>query len=188
MATHSSILPWRIPWTEELGGLQSMGFHRVGHDWVTDHTHAYYFHFIDEILRLRKSECAWGLRANMWYKRDLNPALCGSTPLGCVLSAILRWCYAQPILHRGWMCRLPESVAACRGCSRLLEKVSWFWLMFIKNVWDLKSWVCPGILSPSLPDTPWGLQGFLSAMLKVSTMWTCILKWIELNGRMSSPA
>ena len=25
MATHSSILPWRIPWTEELGGLQSMG-------------------------------------------------------------------------------------------------------------------------------------------------------------------
>ena len=32
MATHSSILVWRIPWTEELGGLQSMGSHRVGHD------------------------------------------------------------------------------------------------------------------------------------------------------------
>ena len=31
MATHSSILAWRIPWTEELGGLQSMGSQRVGH-------------------------------------------------------------------------------------------------------------------------------------------------------------
>ena len=32
MATHSSILVWRIPGTEEPGGLQSMGLHRVGHD------------------------------------------------------------------------------------------------------------------------------------------------------------
>ena len=32
MATHSSILAWRIPWTEEPGGLQSMGSQRVGSD------------------------------------------------------------------------------------------------------------------------------------------------------------
>ena len=32
MGTHSSILAWRIPWTEEPGGLQSMGSQRVGHD------------------------------------------------------------------------------------------------------------------------------------------------------------
>ena len=32
MATHSSILAWEIPWTEEPGGLPSMGSHRVGHD------------------------------------------------------------------------------------------------------------------------------------------------------------
>ena len=32
MATHSSTLAWRIPGTGELGGLQSMGLHRVGHD------------------------------------------------------------------------------------------------------------------------------------------------------------
>ena len=32
MATHSSILAWRIPWTEELSGLQSMGSQRVGHN------------------------------------------------------------------------------------------------------------------------------------------------------------
>ena len=32
MATHSSTLAWRIPWTEEPGGLQSMGLQRVGHN------------------------------------------------------------------------------------------------------------------------------------------------------------
>ena len=32
MATHSSVLAWRIPWTEEPGGLLSMGLDRVGHD------------------------------------------------------------------------------------------------------------------------------------------------------------
>ena len=37
MATHSSILAWRIPWTEEPGGLWSMGSQRFGHDWVTEH-------------------------------------------------------------------------------------------------------------------------------------------------------
>ena len=32
MATHSDILAWKIPWTEEPGGLQSMGLPRLGHD------------------------------------------------------------------------------------------------------------------------------------------------------------
>ena len=38
MATPSSILAWRIPWTEEPGRLQSTGSQRVGHDWVTSLT------------------------------------------------------------------------------------------------------------------------------------------------------
>ena len=36
MASHSNILAWRIPWTEEAGGLHSMGMQRVGHDWTTN--------------------------------------------------------------------------------------------------------------------------------------------------------
>ena len=35
MATHSSTLAWKIPWTEQPGGLQSMGSQRVGHNWAT---------------------------------------------------------------------------------------------------------------------------------------------------------
>ena len=45
MATHSSILAWRIPWTGEPDGLQFMGSQRVGHDQAT---------FIQFILTLRK--------------------------------------------------------------------------------------------------------------------------------------
>jgi len=41
MATHSSILVWRIPWTEEPDGLQSMGLKRVRHDGATNE----HFHF-----------------------------------------------------------------------------------------------------------------------------------------------
>ena len=36
MAAHSCILAWRIPWTEEPGGLQSTGLQRVGHDLVME--------------------------------------------------------------------------------------------------------------------------------------------------------
>ena len=42
MATHSSILAWKIPWTEKLGGLQSMGLQSVGQGWVTNHIHILY--------------------------------------------------------------------------------------------------------------------------------------------------
>ena len=36
MATHSNILAWQIPWTEEPGGIQSMGLQRVRHDWANN--------------------------------------------------------------------------------------------------------------------------------------------------------
>ena len=43
MATHSSILAWEIPWTEEPGGLQSTGSQKVGHDLVTTFLFDYLF-------------------------------------------------------------------------------------------------------------------------------------------------
>ena len=49
IATHSSILAWRIPWAEKPGGLQSMKSQRVGHDWAantfTFHTYTYSVQF-----------------------------------------------------------------------------------------------------------------------------------------------
>ena len=48
IATHSSILAWRIPWTEEPGGLQSMGSQRVRHDWETN-TFTFHYRLYTEI-------------------------------------------------------------------------------------------------------------------------------------------
>ena len=59
MATHSSILAWRIPWTEEPGGLQPMGLQRTGSTAGTEHTR-----------ELRSSE---SLKILQWNR-------CGRTP------------------------------------------------------------------------------------------------------------
>ena len=56
MATHSSILRWRIPWTEEPGRLQSMGSQRVGHDCMTKT----FFHWISQaVMFSQKSIWIW---------------------------------------------------------------------------------------------------------------------------------
>ena len=60
METHSIILAWKIPWTEEPGGLQSMGLQRVGHDLATKQQQqtlqvllllCYYFYWGDMCLK-----------------------------------------------------------------------------------------------------------------------------------------
>ena len=51
LATHSSVLAWRIPWTEEPGGLQAMGPQRVGHDGA--------FMIILHLRGSSVTECLW---------------------------------------------------------------------------------------------------------------------------------
>ena len=47
MATHSSMLAWRIPWSEETGWLQLLEFQRVRHDWSNwTHTHTHIYVYI----------------------------------------------------------------------------------------------------------------------------------------------
>ena len=48
MATHSSILAWRISWTEEPGGLQSTGLQRVGQDWAVN-TNTVFPHLLKKV-------------------------------------------------------------------------------------------------------------------------------------------
>ena len=55
MATHSSILFWRISWTEEPGELQSMGLQRVRHDQAHTHTHTHTHS--EEVDRI--GGCSW---------------------------------------------------------------------------------------------------------------------------------
>ena len=58
MAPHSSTLAWKIPWTEEPGGLQSMGSLRVGHDW-SDFTLTFHFHALEKEMATHSSVLAW---------------------------------------------------------------------------------------------------------------------------------
>ena len=57
MATHSSTLAWKIPWTEEPGRLQSMGSWRVGHDFTF--TFVFHFHALEKEMATHSSVLAW---------------------------------------------------------------------------------------------------------------------------------
>ena len=59
MATHSSSLAWKIPWTEERGRVQSMGSQRVGHDWVTS-LYIYMFTHVLYLFLLYTGRCVCG--------------------------------------------------------------------------------------------------------------------------------
>ena len=55
MAPHSSTLAWKIPWTEEPGGLQSMGLLRVGHDLVTKPPPPHFAVWVDWVSQVTQS-------------------------------------------------------------------------------------------------------------------------------------
>ena len=62
MATHSSVLAWKIPGTGEPGGLPSMGSHRVGHDW-SDFTFTFHFDALEKETATHSSVLAWRIPA-----------------------------------------------------------------------------------------------------------------------------
>ena len=57
MAPHSSTLAWKMPWTEELGRLQSMGLQRVGHHWAT--SLSLHFHALEKGMAPHSCVLAW---------------------------------------------------------------------------------------------------------------------------------
>ena len=58
MAPHSSTPAWKIPWMEEPGGLQSMGWLRVGHD-LSDFTFTFHFPALEKEMATHSSVLAW---------------------------------------------------------------------------------------------------------------------------------
>ena len=59
MAPDSSTLAWKIPWTEEPGGLQSMGSLRVSRTQLSDFTFTFYFHALEKERATHCSVLAW---------------------------------------------------------------------------------------------------------------------------------
>ena len=76
MATHSNILAWRIPRTEEADGLQSTGLPRAGHDWVTKYACIPCYMTINAMMRWKRTiRKAQGGKWNFKFK---YPGLCWS--------------------------------------------------------------------------------------------------------------
>ena len=96
--THSSILGWRIPWTEEPGRLQSIGSQRVGHDW-RDSAHGMHI-YIYGILVVYSLSHVW-LSCN-----TMNYSPPGSSSHGISQARILEWVaisyYKRSSQPRGW--------------------------------------------------------------------------------------
>ena len=59
MATYSSTLAWKIPWTEEPGRLQSMGLLRVGQIRLSNITFTFHFHALEKEMATHSSVLAW---------------------------------------------------------------------------------------------------------------------------------
>ena len=130
MATHSSIFAWRIPWTEEPGGLQSMGLQRVGHSWSDlAHTHAadghlgcFYFLVGSIVLHFfffsRLQTFSW-FPEKFWPYPELHSTafFCFCFLLSCMLGRILvPWPGTEPRPQQ-WKPRSPNHDAT-RECPQ----------------------------------------------------------------------
>ena len=82
MATHSSILTWRIPWTEKPGRIKSMGSQRVGHDWVNEQQHgclcaqllSHVRHFAVPWTVARQAPRPWDFSIQEYWNRLQSPS------------------------------------------------------------------------------------------------------------------
>ena len=86
MAAHSSVLAWRIPWTEEVGGLQSMGSQTARYDWVVDTVRSHTASFIYACVYL--CVCLF-----------LHAFICVCVYFGHSASSLLHW---APSCSREW--------------------------------------------------------------------------------------
>ena len=84
MATHSSTLAWKIPWTEEPDGLQSMGLQSIGHDWTTS------LSFQSVLVTINKKS-GMALKGRCWvfWKVFMNAAKSNNLELGSVFKMVL---------------------------------------------------------------------------------------------------
>ena len=125
-ATHSSTLAWRIPWTEEPGGLQSTGSQRVGHDWVTSLHSSFFFHCIFVWSHVT-SFCSF---SPLFYQRkslskvQINfLSLTGFSKNFCNLSQSLFYLDPTELCTPGFY------MLFSRNCGAYL--ISWIWTVFI---------------------------------------------------------
>ena len=150
MAPHSSTLAWKIPWTEEPGGLQSMGSRRVGHDWATSLSLFTFMHwrrkwqptpvFLPGESQGRGSLMGCRLRGRTGSDTtDVIQQQQQQFNRNCYRQLIPRYCPSQYTLHSysfslcitievlPWQFSGKESTCQCRRCrfNPWVQKIPW---------------------------------------------------------------
>ena len=126
MATHFSILAWRIPWPEEPGGLQSMGLQRVRCDWATNTLTYCFFSDPVDIAKLISSSFTFSK------------------------SSLYIWSFPVPVLLEGmkdeeWECEIIGSIGLCGWREELKVKIGnfrYWYLPCVEPIYMIRLWHC----------------------------------------------
>ena len=153
MATHSSILAWRIPWMEEPGGLQSMGSQRMGHNWET----------LSKNIWKRVSPGITRKKLTLWmaYFKHVHSL---ENDLTCVPIAVELPFGPNRVIRE--FPSIPMIRALCfysQGCCCLIAK-SCLWLHGLQDARLPCTSVSPGIRSNSSPLSQWCHPTILSSV------------------------
>ena len=167
MATHSSILAWRISLTEEPGELQSIGSQRIRHDWETNtHTHIGGNMFKDIHGITAQGERGWSLsQCSSWEKKEED---------------------------RSYMMHMQESNSCMSSLMLLLSSHVWLCHVRLFQPHELQHTrlsfpsLSPGICSNSCPLSQW-YQWILSSLLSPSPLALNLSQHQTLFTWVSSP-
>ena len=129
-ATHSSILAWRIPWTEQPGRLQSMGLQRVGHDWATSLNFSpnYYLVIVPEFYYYFKNSSSKWNQGTLSYSRKSSSTFKGSEGTWMHLK---RW-LAQLQLTLFW------SVEGHFKNYISINIIKYIFILIVRSEWEVK--------------------------------------------------
>ena len=180
MATHSSILAWKIPWTEEPGGLQSMGLQRVRHNRATEHSH---IHVVPPSWPAVR-----GLRLNSQTGRDIWFRLAETSVFFQLMRESGGYCLAC-CRQKAYWCQLPGRGSFPGSSGR------WTWPWWASNSVSVAlpaPWRPPGTLSKAAPSSPplytlrfpwpWKIYMFIDCHAETFFCHACTTLWTAFLG------
>ena len=164
MATHSSILAWRIPWTEKPGRLQSMGSQRVIHDWVTN-THT------KKTTQFFK--CANDLNRH-FYKEDVEMSNLISTLKRCSTLLVIRKMQISNIRYyfiHTMMAIAKKMDNYCQGCGESGNLMRMWECKRVLTPWTTV-WVSPKTTElPFWPSNPTPIYKHKPYVYTITCVW-----------------
>ena len=204
MATHSHILAWKIPWTEETGGLLSTGLQRVGNNWATKQqktskTEVYYqgfsfnrvFRFLFSEVMLKKrpvhstaglihhEKWRWRSFSHVWlFATPWTVACQAPLPMGILQARILEWVAVSS----------SKGSSQCRDQTQVSHIAGRFFTIWVtreaQEYWSGYPIPSPGELpSPGIVTLNWGLLHYRQILYQLNyqgSSHACTVMWKSL--------